>query len=102
GTRRAGPGRPSRASASALDSSLFLLVDGDRVLRPPLEQDATALLLERVRRGPLQVLTHDGERPAVVELDDVPREDADVHDVANASGLGARAGIRRLSLVEHP
>src|SRR2546426_12343695 len=70
-------------SSSCFSSSLDL----KGVLGTPLEAHPPAPGLEHVLRGRLEVLSDHGELAPGVELDDVPREHADVNDVANAPGL---------------
>src|SRR6478672_687495 len=75
-------------SSSCFSSSLDL----EGVLGTPLEAHPPTPGLERLLRGRLEVLFDDGELAPGVELNDVPREHADVDDVADATQL-AVAGL---------
>src|SRR4051794_20509314 len=63
------------------------------MFRLPFEPDALALLLERLLRGRLEVLPDHDELPAGVEVDEVPRDHADVDDLAHHSGLAFAAVV---------
>src|SRR3954447_16514544 len=61
----------------------------------PHEADRLPADLERLHRGGRQVLLHDDELAADIELDDVPRERAEVHDLADVARRGARLPVDR-------
>src|SRR2546422_2602435 len=82
------PVREPCESSSCFSSSLDL----KGVLGTPLEAHPPAPRLERLLGGRLEVLPDDGELAPGVELHDVPREHADVDDVADATQL-AVAGL---------
>src|SRR5207253_1449231 len=75
-------------------------LDGGRALGPPREAHGAAAPLRAVALRRLQVLAHDGERPAVAQVDDETRHRPQVHDLAHRSGLLRPAGGHRLSVVE--
>ena len=70
------------------------------MLGTPLEAHPPTPGLERLLRGRLEVLFDDGELAPGVELHDVPREHADVDDVANDAELRLLSR-RRLLLGGH-
>src|SRR4051794_15974453 len=75
---------PCESSSSFVPSWSFH-VEG--VLGTPLEAHPPAPGLDHLGRRGFEVLLHDRQLAPGVELDDVPREHADVDDVANAPGL---------------
>src|SRR3954467_585686 len=72
-------------SSSSFVPSWSFHVEG--VLGTPLEAHPPAPGLDHLGRRGFEVLLHDRQLAPGVELDDVPREHADVDDVANAPGL---------------
>src|SRR4051795_4342646 len=77
-------------SSSFVPSWSFHVV---RVFGTPLETHPPAPGLEYVGRRRLEVLPDHRELAPGIELDDVPREHADVDDVANVPRLAVRAGV---------
>src|SRR5687768_14811843 len=97
------PPRPTRARhrrpAIGLPSSyspLFRvlrgpLVPSGRIYGPvvasiPPQADGPAADLQRLHRARGEVLLHHHQLPSLVELDDVPRHGAEVHDLVDPSG----------------
>src|SRR5919201_4029991 len=71
------------------------------MLGPPLEAHPLPSGLERLLGGGLEVLPHDRKLAARVELDHIPREHADVDDVANPSRLDRVAARGLLTELQH-
>src|SRR5204862_2412692 len=91
---RTAPQPQPRAGRALCESSSFVpswSFHVEVVLGTPLEAHPPAPGLERVGRRRLEVLPHHRQLAPGVELDDVPREHADVDDVPDVPGLTARA-----------
>src|SRR5262249_27195202 len=93
--------RPPSTPGSAFVRDSCSLPGFDCVLRTPLEQDSVAALVERVRRGGLEVLLDDDELAAVIEVDDVTGEHPRVDDVSDPAGGGVPVVTARAALERH-
>src|SRR5437899_1195498 len=104
--RPAAPWRSSRAPACDACSLLsFRLprfgVDLELVFWAPLEEDCSAFCVESLAGRGLEVLPHDLQLAAAVEVDEVAGDHPRIDDVADAAGLRLAAAGRCRARVVH-